>query len=602
MNRQPIPVTSSFAPLLNGPYSSLADIDADGDFDLIMGNSAGTISTYENQNGVFKRLYGIIDPFDGVDIGSRSAPTFIDIDADGDPDAFIGESDGIINFFRNDNGVFSQKFGSTNPLNGVYIDQRSSPTFIDIDLDDDFDAFIGNQEGTIQFFRNDNGSFIELTGVDNPLNSIDVGVMSTPTFTDVDQDGDPDLFVGEFDAKINFFRNDNGSFVEMTGGNNPLDGIFLDQFVNVDFVDIDHDGDEDAFIGDPQNFLGSSKSVIHFVRNNNGIFIEEVVSDFTFNGFDVGFNSAPTFADIDIDGDEDAFIGDGLGRIRSFINNNGLREEVAGLANPFNGIDVGFSAKPVLIDIDATDSDKDFDLVVGAGDGTIHYYRNNNGSFNELIGANNPFSGVNVGSRAAPTFTDFDSDNDKDAFVGAADGTIHYFRNDNGVFIEQLGVNNPFNGIDVGSNSTPTFFRFNQDRMYVGNSEGTILEFKKVGQQYSVVADSPFLGIDVGEDSTPTIEGNNVYVGNSKGKIIWFSDNGGRFNIWQGPFTSNWHGPTNNWELMTIPVAGCDDVHVFKDLVLKIESSQVAESRTLTVRQTGQFEVKSGAELIVEPD
>ena len=44
---------------------------------------------------------GAANPFDGVDIGSKSAPTFADLDGDGDLDAVVGADAGTLSYFKN---------------------------------------------------------------------------------------------------------------------------------------------------------------------------------------------------------------------------------------------------------------------------------------------------------------------------------------------------------------------------------------------------------------------------------------------------------------------------------------------------------------------
>ena len=83
--------------------------------------------------------------------------TIVDIDKDADADLFLGVLDGTVGYFENVgttiNPVFSQKTGSSNPLNNVVVSGAAAPAFADFDSDGDMDVFIGQEDGTISYFK-----------------------------------------------------------------------------------------------------------------------------------------------------------------------------------------------------------------------------------------------------------------------------------------------------------------------------------------------------------------------------------------------------------------------------------------------------------------
>ena len=58
----------------------------------------------------FTQQTGANNPFDGEDVGDNSTPVFVDIDNDGDYDAFIGKNDGTVNYYQNTGSASSPSF------------------------------------------------------------------------------------------------------------------------------------------------------------------------------------------------------------------------------------------------------------------------------------------------------------------------------------------------------------------------------------------------------------------------------------------------------------------------------------------------------------
>ncbi|MGL4309877.1 MAG: beta strand repeat-containing protein, partial [Paracoccaceae bacterium] len=606
---------------------TFADLDRDGDLDLVAGAGNGTLRVWTKGTGGFTEQTGTNNPFNGFDVGSGSTPAFADLDGDGDLDLVVGASDGTLRVWANASGVFTQQTGFNNPFNGIAVVQYSSPTFADLDGDGDLDLVSGASGGPLRVWTNDAGVFSELTGTANPLGETSGLYRSAPTFTDLDGDGDLDLVVGDLygtlssygnttprvgpitvtvtaendaptltgfapsitfaentvnatpqlldadvvfaDAEGNFsggsltlsgllaedsvsvrnqgtaagqiglsganvtyggvvigtlaggagttltitfnaaatsaaidaliqnltYANSSDtptadrtlvlnvtdaagedfffptSFAPLTGAANPLGAIDVGQYSAPTFADLDGDGDLDLVVGEK---LG----VLRVWTNTDGVFTELIGTANPLNGIDAGGYSTPTFADLDGDGDLDLVVGDGQGTLKYWTNANHVFTEQTGAANPFNGIDVGLFSAPAFADLDGNG---DLDLVSGAADGTLRVWTNTGGVFAAQIGTANPFAGIDVDSYSAPSFADLDGDGDLDLVVGTRAGTVRVWTNAGGVFTEQTGANNPFNGIDVGSFSTPTLADLDGDGdldLVVGKSTGTVLSFE----------------------------------------------------------------------------------------------------------------------------
>ncbi|HEV2746562.1 MAG TPA: putative Ig domain-containing protein, partial [Allosphingosinicella sp.] len=263
----------------------------------------------------FAQLTGGANPFNGRDVGHYSRPGFVDLDGDGDLDAVVGENDGILNSFRNDGGTFTELTGAANPFNGVDVGFRSAPAFGDIDGDGDLDAVVGEYDGSTRtYVNNGNGTFTQLTGAAYPLNGADLGTRVSPGFADLDGDGDMDLAVAETTGTVRYFRNNGGgSFTELAGSGNPFNGTNIGTNPAISFIDLDDDGDADLV-------AGSNTGQLRSFRNNGGSFTEMTGAANPFNGIDVGDRSTPAFFDLDGDGDLDAVVGEYDGTLNFFNN------------------------------------------------------------------------------------------------------------------------------------------------------------------------------------------------------------------------------------------------------------------------------------------
>jgi uncharacterized protein (DUF2141 family) len=236
---------------------ALADLDADGDLDLVAGNQVGALLYYENTGTpdvpAFTQRTGTENPFDAASVNEYAAPAFADLDGDGDLDLVVAEHLGALRYFENTGDalapVFAEQIGAANPLSGFVAASVPVPAFVDLDADGDFDLAAGGADGAFRYYENTGTAlapvFVERSGIESPLNGLDLGFFSTASFVDADADGDFDLVSGLSSGVFAWFENvgtpASASFVARVGDENPLLGLSAGSFSTPVFADLDGD-------------------------------------------------------------------------------------------------------------------------------------------------------------------------------------------------------------------------------------------------------------------------------------------------------------------------------------------------------------------------
>uniref|UniRef100_UPI00301D0410 FG-GAP-like repeat-containing protein n=1 Tax=Emticicia sp. 17c TaxID=3127704 RepID=UPI00301D0410 len=226
------------------PALALADIDGDGLTDLLVGNSNGQLSHYE-QTAVNSTTFSLqTSSFNSVDVGDNSVPAFADLDGDGLLDLLIGAETGRL-FHYEQNAANSTTFTQvSNFFNSIDVGTTASPVFTDLDGDGLLDLIIGKSGGQLAHYEQESANSLTFTLVTLTFNSIDVGTDAAPTITDVDGDGLLDLIVGSDVGKFFHYEQASANSTTFTLVTNTYASI--QQVSSTDvfavFSDFDNDG------------------------------------------------------------------------------------------------------------------------------------------------------------------------------------------------------------------------------------------------------------------------------------------------------------------------------------------------------------------------
>ena len=481
-------VDSCFENINNISWFYFADYDNDFDFDLITQdpNNLDMLLYYENILGDYIQNENIKNELgENIIIQSVMTPTFADIDNDGDLDFFVGNVVGTISFYENiglEEGIPKYNF-ITNYWEEIYIvgssqlrHGASAISFIDLDNDNDLDLAWGDYyQQSLYIIYNigdannpdmDNINVVAQYPSENPIVSAGLNM---PTFADIDQDGDNDLFVTVLSGAYGYQLINNFYFYENNSNNNISEfefvtSNFLQTFdklsdVNPEFFDYDSDNDMDLIIGtdfDPSNFPWVGKLLLfeNIGYDENSEPIWSLVDD-EFLGDEMGNNLSPSSVDIDYDGDLDLFIGNFNGTLQFFENIGSAYNPQYEFIEYVSNIDLSGYSTPEFIDID---NDNDYDLIIGNMNGTIYLYLNVGDRYNyNFQFITDSYQNIDVSFRSSPLAFDYDVDGDMDLFVGSGNNNLYLYEIVNNIYI----LNEDESILNLGKNISPSFFSDN---------------------------------------------------------------------------------------------------------------------------------------------
>jgi len=316
---------------------SWGDYDRDGLIDLFVSFVGRPHLLYRNTGGAFQSVNaaaGILDDADPAGEGS----VFADYDNDGDLDLFVSNGckpspQSPSTLYRNNgNGTFTLR---TQEAGLQFTGKTQGTAWADYDIDGDIDLYLGllvtPGRGNFLHRNNNDGTFTDVAAAAGVADERDSN--GGVAWADYNNDGYPDLFVGNRNQLNRLYRNNgNGTFTDQAttagiqGGDNSEGGAW---------GDYDNDGWLDLFVASLD--LGG-----HLYRNNrDGTFTNATVSaGVNLPGSGVGVN----WVDYDNNGWLDLLVVNAGGTfpIRLYRNNrDGTFTDIASAAGLTEHVDDG---------------------------------------------------------------------------------------------------------------------------------------------------------------------------------------------------------------------------------------------------------------------
>ncbi len=370
-----IKITDPNNPVVNDQFESgggsWADFDHDGWLDLFVAN--GNLNSQNNSLYLNNRWGSFIKIITGAvvnDGGSSIGGTWGDYNRDGALDLFVTNRNSFGNFLYRGSGDSTFVKITT----GNIVTDRSnsnSSSWVDIDNDGDLDLFVVNFEANDFLYLNNGPPDYSFTKIDTAAILRDSGSSIPGAWADYDNDRDADLFVGNAGAQNDFLYTNTGNRV-FTKTVFPEGRSTL----GISWGDYDNDSDLDLF-------------AVNFLDQNNILYRNSGPPDYRLTVIDAGSVSndggrsvGSAWGDYDNDGDLDLF-----------VTNNGQRNFLYRNEGPpdyrFTKITSGVVVNEVGASFGCTwadyDRDGDLDLFVANQQNQRNFLYRNEGNNNAWV-------------------------------------------------------------------------------------------------------------------------------------------------------------------------------------------------------------------------
>ena len=472
---------------------NFTDMDGDGDLDVVNMRFVSP-STAEYHKNFSMERYGRCDSLDlerqtqnwggfeecscgkiafgktCVQIGGRAEHTggksllALDMDNDGDKDLlFSEETCSRIYYMQNQgdatNAVMNgfSLFPATNPV-GILL--YPAPYLEDVDFDGKTDLLSApnlyvrtqpqnNFAQSLWYYKNTGTNQLpQFTFVKNNFlqeDMFDEGDFSAPAWVDIDQDGDPDLFIGKY---INSNLKSSISYYQNTGTvHAPSFKFITDDFLNISsisfynikpqFVDFDRNGGPDLLFTAIDPITGLTN--LFYALSTSTSAPSFGGQDLLTLKFLLGTNENVTAVDVDQDGNVDLLVGRNTGSLEYWRNTG--KNLAFSLANgKYLGLGETLLRQNIATTVGDLDGDGRDDLVVGDQAGNLSVYsdfRNSGANPQPVTGLvfdsfSKSYTSRNFGGKLRPVIANLFGTDKSDILVGNTLGGIYLLKNENG--------------------------------------------------------------------------------------------------------------------------------------------------------------------------
>ncbi len=555
-----------------GDVPGIADIDGDGDMDILTFGVSGSSVEYHKNYSI--EMYGVCDsivyemrnecwgrftessvsnavnlwdtltwPCDGSTVTN---PEIVDFNFD-PRDVLInsGESRNrhvgstLLPFDNDGNGVMDLLIGDVSYPNMVYTENY----------------------GTVP--NTNSGMGYQESNFPSNTTPIDVDIFPAGFYVDIDMDGKRELVVSPNSTSNSVDMESVWHYLNTGTDANPtfsfsstdlLQHRMIDNGVGAYPVLFDHDGDglKDLIVANSYYYNSTDQAIysrLAYYKNTGTASVPEftfVTNDYAnLENTGLQINIYPAFGDTDGDGDEDMYIGDLNGGIHYY-------ENTAGAGNPAvfttpvlditdavgTPINVGQYSTPVIIDMDR---DGLKDLVIGCRTGSLYYYKNTGTANNpKFTYQTDDFGGVDTKDysspygHSVPSFVDHNGE--YELFLGSFSGYLFYYTdidaNLTGTFTE---VDTLYLGIDDGKQSGVAVSDLDGDghyELFYGTKRGGMTLYESDStlsiQDFSIIEEelliypnptSGLFTVDLSNAQNPYL-GEYIEVYNSVGQLL----------------------------------------------------------------------------------